>query len=227
MVAALAWREADRRVLWLANLHREARDACASSVWPPPASASSVIDADELRARRHGRPTRSTPRAAARRGEPRRSTPMRWRASSETLDQAIARSRRAQRRRTTWRSSSLKDMAGSKSAEIRPFHRRVRHARHRPHPEVGRLRLRPVRPGAFRLRLRDGEERDPLFRGGRPAGDRARAVARTIITSPEPWTWAPRADAADGRLRRRGAAHPQLHEIHAGRRPRRGPAGRA
>ena len=33
----------------------------------------------------------------------------------------------------------------------------------------------------------------PLFRGGRPAGDRARALAATTTTSPAPWTWAPRA----------------------------------
>ena len=43
--------------------------------------------------------------------------------------------------------------------QVRALHRRVRDAGHRPHPEVGRLRLRPLRPRAFRLRLRDGEER--------------------------------------------------------------------
>ena len=31
------------------------------------------------------------------------------------------------------------------------------------------------------------------FEAARPAGDRARAVARSTTTSPAPWTWAPRA----------------------------------
>ena len=44
-----------------------------------------------------------------------------------------------------------------------------------------------------RLRLRDGEERAPLLRGRRPAGDRAGALRATTTTSPAPWTWARKA----------------------------------
>ncbi len=70
-----------------------------------------------------------------------------------------------------------------------------------------RLRVRAVRPGAFRLRLRDGEERHALFRGGRHRRRSCACRRRNITTSPAPATWARRASCCRWSATPRKRAH--------------------
>ena len=76
-----------------------------------------------------------------------------------------------------WRTttqSHVQDEVG----EVRAFHRRIRHARHWPHSEIRRMRLRAIRPRAFGISLRNRQERHALFRSGPASGHRPGSVER-------------------------------------------------
>ena len=125
------------------------------------------------------------------------------------------------------------DAAGSEAdgpepgAQARPLHRRVRHARDRADPEGGGLRFRSVRHRAFRLRLRDHQERAALHAGGRSADHRARAIEGIPSHRARRRHGRRGPHAADGGLAGGGALDPGMPEVRAARQARRGARHRA